>query len=811
MGKVSDGLSENGIEHRRMNFTRKLPITSKALVWLVLAVFAGIVQGGAWAQGEAFEAFSGQWQGAIDVAGTPLEIIVRLAQVDDVWEGTIDIPAQGAFEVPLTGIEIEGENIRFLMAGIPGDPTFHGSLAGDRIEGTFTQGGVTFPFAMTRSVQEGDSGELLLTPEDQYVDPLGRYSVPVPVGWRVTMPSRADEVDGDGDTGEAGEDWVVLTDPDEQIRLAIFVIPAAADEVDAAVREAWSRFDPQFDLEPYQVLEVPDDPRIERSLLYNYDGPENRIYQAAAILYEGQAYILLVDGELAAVQRRAAQVQIVATGLEITGLERIDLSGAPLKPVAEIEAALDAFIAESLDAFGIPGAAVAVVQDGEVVYLKGFGVKRAGGDEPVTPDTHMMIGSVGKTMTTMLMAALVDEGLFDWETPVVSVLPQFAVADPGITEKMAMRHLVCACTGVPRRDLELLFNADELSAEAIVASLRTFEFFTGFGEAFQYSNQLVATAGYAAAAADGAAFGELFEGYAASLERRVLKPIGMNDTTLSIDQVLGRGDYALPHALKITTGEYVPLDVHSERLLTPVGPAGSHWSTARDLAQYLLTQLKDGVAPDGQRVVSEENLHTTWEPQVPISATESYGLGWMTGEYKGVRVVYHGGNTLGFTSELAFMPEAGLGVVVLANAEKANTFTVGVRTRLFELVYGVESEVEKGLEFTLAQMQDTIQELQSLLVQQDDPTDLEPFVGRYTNDALGDVVLALENGRLMMDAGEFRAEVRGVLDREGRPDGYVVIDAPVAGLPVALEHDEQGEPVVRLGSGAISYLLERVE
>jgi len=222
------------------------------------------------------------------------------------------------------------------MAGIPGDPTFQGSLAGDRIGGTFTQGGVSFPFAMTRSAQEGDGDELPLTQEDRYVDPLGRYSVPVPVGWRVTVPSPADEADGDGDEvdgdrdevggdgdgEEADRDWVVLTDPDEQIRLAIFVIPAGADEVDAAVRAAWSRFDPQFDLEPYQVLDVPDDPRIEQSLLYNYDGPEDRIYQAAAILYEGQAYILLVDGELAAVQRRAAQVQIVATGLEITGLDR---------------------------------------------------------------------------------------------------------------------------------------------------------------------------------------------------------------------------------------------------------------------------------------------------------------------------------------------------------------------------------------------------------------------------------------------------------------------------------------------------------
>jgi len=240
MGKVSDGLSENGIEYRGMNFTRKSLITSTALVLLVLTMFGGIIQGGAWAQGEQSEAFSGQWQGAIDVAGTPLEIIVRLAQVDDAWEGTIDIPVQGAYEVPLTGIEIERESIRFVMAGIPGDPTFQGSLAGDRIGGTFTQGGVSFPFAMTRSAQEGDGDELPLTQEDRYVDPLGRYSVPVPVGWRVTVPSPADEADGDGDEvdgdrdevggdgdgEEADRDWVVLTDPDEQIRLAIFVIPA---------------------------------------------------------------------------------------------------------------------------------------------------------------------------------------------------------------------------------------------------------------------------------------------------------------------------------------------------------------------------------------------------------------------------------------------------------------------------------------------------------------------------------------------------------------------------------------------------------
>ena len=127
---------------------------------------------------------------------------------------------------------------------------------------------------------------------------------------------------------------------------------------------------------------------------------------------------------------------------------------------------------------------------------------------------------------------------------------------------------------MPRRDLELVFNAEVLTAEGIVESLATFEFFTSFGEAFQYSNQLVATGGYAAAAADGARFGELYSGYAASLRRRVLDPIGMGATTLSFEEVVARGDYALPHQFSFADGGYALLELDAERFLTPVAPAG---------------------------------------------------------------------------------------------------------------------------------------------------------------------------------------------------------------------------------------------
>ena len=113
----------------------------------------------------------------------------------------------------------------------------------------------------------------------------------------------------------------------------------------------------------------------------------------------------------------------------------------------------------------------------------------------------------------MLMATLVDDGLMEWDTPVIDVLPTFALADPELTQEITVRNLVCACTGVPRRDFEVLMNYDDLSAEDIVESLASFELFTDFGEAFQYSNQMVETGGYEAATVAGAEYGSLHNGY----------------------------------------------------------------------------------------------------------------------------------------------------------------------------------------------------------------------------------------------------------------------------------------------------------
>jgi CubicO group peptidase (beta-lactamase class C family) len=137
-----------------------------------------------------------------------------------------------------------------------------------------------------------------------------------------------------------------------------------------------------------------------------------------------------------------------------------DLTGAtPLPLTGERLATFEAYVAAKLAEAGVPGAAVAVVQNGEVVFQQGFGVREIGQPDPVTPDTLLRIGSVTKSFSSFLTATLVDTGRLSWETPLVDLLPSFAVADPELTPRLTTRDAFCACTGLPRRDFEFIFNA----------------------------------------------------------------------------------------------------------------------------------------------------------------------------------------------------------------------------------------------------------------------------------------------------------------------------------------------------------------
>jgi CubicO group peptidase (beta-lactamase class C family) len=608
------------------------------------------------------------------------------------------------------------------------------------------------------------------TAEGLYEDPEGRFTVPIPTNWQV----------------EARQGYTLLTDPDSSINAYILV--TTGEDIAQAIADAWATVDPSFDAPVENTQSPPSSDGIEEIVVVNYDTPQDRVAQGFGQRYEGNLYLLLFDGDASVVARRGSQLNIIASGFQISALEE------PFDETLQNE--LETFITTNLERAGVPGAVVAVVQNGEVVYEGAFGVKEKGKDDPMTVDTSMMIGSTGKSLTTMMMGTLVDDGKMTWDTPAQDILPSFAVKDPELSKTITMRNLVCACTGVPRRDLELIFNASELTSEAFVASLSSFEFFTDFGEAFQYSNQMVSAGGYIAAVADGASPDDLLTGYENVLQARVLDPIGMKDTTLSFDKVVERGNYAIPHGYKIS-GERVPLELEQETMLSVGAPAGAHWSTAPDMARYMMTELNKGVSPDGERVISEENLLETWTPQVPVSNTTSYGLGWFVSEYKGVQLIEHGGNTLGFTSSFGFLPDKNMGVLVLTNGQASNTFNEAVRERLLELVFDQPSSVEKNLKFALEQEKQSLEEVQKDQVELDVAA-VEGFVGTYQNDALGEVTISLDGDTLLMDAGEFKSPLLAyTLDDK---TVYAASDPPLAsGAEGGFEFRMEGEnPVIEL-------------
>jgi CubicO group peptidase (beta-lactamase class C family) len=482
------------------------------------------------------------------------------------------------------------------------------------------------------------------------------------------------------------------------------------------------------------------------------------------------------SGEATEPKRRGDNGSQINAFAESAWLQTNGSHRSPKRLDRRMESELALYITDLMRHAEVPGASVAIVQNGKIAYLEGFGLRELGKSKAVTPDTLMMIGSTGKSMTTMMMATLVDEGKISWDTPAVAIYPKFAVSDVIITPQITMRHLVCNCTGMARHDLEIFFAREQSTPELTIGSIRSFELAGAFGKTFGYVNQMVAAGGYIAAwAARGKAV-DMQANYLAHMQKRVFDPIGMKRTTFSFEKVEGNRNHATPHALD-GSYSYVPLSLDLERQLLSIAPAGASWSNARDTARYLITQLSKGFEPDGRRVVSERNLTATWEPQVEVQAGAHYGLGWVVLAHEGQRLLTHAGGTSGFTSELAFLPDAGLGIAILSNAQNANLFVGAVRSRILELVFGrpnITGTYERRMDEARRRSREKAERIEPL-----DAAAADARVGIYANVALGRVSLGWSGDSLTLSAGSLASELRSL-----GGGTYVLWDPPLAGAVI---------------------------
>lgn len=488
-----------------------------------------------------------------------------------------------------------------------------------------------------------------------------------------------------------------------------------------------------------------------------------------------------------------------------------DLRGVRPAPFDATQMAeIDAYAVTAMRRMGVAGASIAVTQDGRVVYARGFGVRTFGGSEPVTPDTRFMIGSVTKGMTSLMAATVVDDGLATWDTTLTDLLPGLRLSDPSLTDRVTLADSFCACAGLPRDDLPVVLARYATPAQ-LVAGMADIAVTAPFGETFQYSNQMYAVGGYAATTAAGGALDTLQADYARAMQDRVLGPIGMADSTFDLDAVLASGNYARPTGADILgQPQRVPL-LADDRFTESVAPAGALWSTAPDMARYLATEMDGGVAPNGTRVVSAENLARTQAervvlppeatqglPEAVAAANHGYAMGWVTGSWHGRPMLAHGGGTLGFASQAGMLPDARLGVVVLTNGgPNGSLFATVVQQHVLESLFGLAPELDPVVA-ALADALQTAADATLGALRPVDPEAVRPYLGTYHNPRLGDLRLTLDGDTLTLAVGPYRTAVQPLATLPANE--YVPIDAPLASpvqpVPFVLRTGADGQPEV---------------
>lgn len=539
-------------------------------------------------------------------------------------------------------------------------------------------------------------------------------------------------------------------------------------------------------------------------ILYNAPAATSRLAIATLRISGAEIYIALIEGAKAGFDRRMAQLTEILEAWKPANLKSIDLSSCTPQNWSERHTErLSVFIEDAMKQMLIPGVSIAIVQAGEIVCARGFGVRRIGASEAVTPATRFMIGSSTKPLTTLMMARLIDRGYFTWSTLVRDLLPGFQLGDPEITRKLEMRHTACACTGMPRRDLEFLFKIKGATPEQRMAEMTTMRPTTGFGETFQYSNLLVAAGGYAAARSfDGT--GSLAESYRRAMDALVFAPLAMRDSFLR-EEDASVGEAAAPHAIDFHS-QTVPIDPILEHFVDSVAPAGAAWSTALDMARYVLLELSNGKDMSGKELISPDILRSRWRGGIKITNTLSYGLGLFNEQEHGLELLSHGGNTLGFSSDMLFWPAHGLGVVVLTNLQLANSFLAAVRRRILELVFGVDPKAGEMVAQASKSRQDHAEGMRER-IKQDSADTAWPanLSGSYQCEQLGPA-------RIFQESGTYQVEFESwssTLGVEIQPSGDRLIALTSAPWKGALKFQVTAEADLLLDAGQDQYLFRR--
>lgn len=405
---------------------------------------------------------------------------------------------------------------------------------------------------------------------------------------------------------------------------------------------------------------------------------------------------------------------------------------------------LRSFVDSVRESFHVPGIAVAIVKDGEVILSEGFGFRDRESETPVDAETRFAIGSCSKAFTAFGLGVLADEGKLDWETPIRDYLPAFSMQDDFATQEMNTIDLLTHRSGLPRHDFA--WYGSTASREELFARLPHMETSASFRFRWQYQNFMYMTAGILAGKLDASSWEQV-------TQSRILDPLGMDQTTLGLDGLTESENASLGYAYNPKKGDWQLLPY---RNINAIGPAGSINSNARDMAKWLQVLLEGGKF-DGKTVLSSSSYGRLFTPYLPIGnpgmpgviSPVSYGLGWMCYHYRGHQSYEHGGNIDGFSASVMLMPDDNFGAVILTNLNGTNA-TSAIGYKAADLLLDLESsDWIKMMAGRAENIEAEVKPIEDTPIPDTQPGHvLSDYVGEFTNPGYGNLEILLRDDTL---------------------------------------------------------------
>jgi CubicO group peptidase (beta-lactamase class C family) len=453
-------------------------------------------------------------------------------------------------------------------------------------------------------------------------------------------------------------------------------------------------------------------------------------------------------------------------------------------------------VAESIQDWHVPGCAVTAMRSNDTLLCHAYGMRDLERALPFLTGTLFEIASLTKAFTAACLGILADRALIDWDAPVRTYLPGFALYDATATDGVTVADLLSHSTGLPRHDPVWMGRMD-MTRQEILESLRWLELSCKPRARFQYQTMTYVVAGLIVEAVDGRSWEDF-------VQAELLEPLGMSRTRLLRKAGLATGDYAMPYRVQ----DDKPARMGFKSITPALRPAGGIISTAEDMGRWLAFQLGDGSA-NGRRVLSTATLRRLQTPVIDVTGDKhpfaglpefgdcAYCLGWFSQPYRGHRMLHHSGASDGLTSVVLLFPDDHLGVSVLTNSHDTMQRLVPALTAA-DILLGLQPLPWNDRYLERASRQEAPQSEAS--VHTDPGRPLPAYVGTYAHPAYGQLAVTETAEALHLELHGPDAEVFGagadtfatisgsLLDQGDRVHFSFDADGHAASVAVPVEH-----------------------